>query len=261
MHWLRVLYVHALIGIQSDLQYRVNFINQIILSFLGLTLSLASVFVVFRHTEHIGGWGQADLIMLVGVFMLVRGGIGLFVRPGLQQFIEGIQSGEFDYVLLKPLDAQFYICIQYFRVWNLVDVGTGWGLIIWSIWGLGLAVTLDAFALFLLTLVAGFAVVTAFWLILATTTFWFIKVENIFVIFDSLFRTAKWPTTIYPDFMRILLTFVIPVAWAVTLPAATLTDRLNATTRWLAFLIPVGFGVAARLFWRWGIKHYSGASA
>ncbi len=72
-------------------------------------------------------------------------------------------------------------------------------------------------------------------------------------VFDFLFQTAKWPVTVYPEFIRVLLTFVIPVAWAVTVPAATLAGHIPLSTVQWSLLIPVGFCIGARLFWLWGI--------
>ncbi len=261
MHLLRVIWVHVKIGLQTDLHYRVNFLNQIVVTALGVVLFLGSVTVLFRHTNALGDWTRADLIMLVGVYMIVGGFISFFVRPGLHSFIEGVRTGRFDYILLKPLDSQLYVCIQRFQVWKLMDLFVGVVLVVWSHLVLGLSAHPVNLLLFLVALLAGFTIVLAFWFILGTLTFWFIKIENIFVIFDSLFQTAKWPVTIYPDLMRILLTFVIPVAWAVTFPAATLTNRLGGQEIGLALLLPIAFVIASRLFWLWGIRHYSGASA
>ncbi len=261
MHWLRVVWVHARIGLQTDLQYRANFLKRIVVSALSLALFLGSILVIFQHTNTLGDWTRADLIMLVGVYMIVSGFIDFSIRPGLNSFMEGIRTGNFDYILLKPVDAQLYVCIQRLRAWNLVDLVMGAGLVVCSHTVLGLSVPPANVLLFLVALLVGFTVVLAFWFILGTLTFWFIRIENIFVVFDSLFETARWPVTIYPDFLRILLTFVIPVAWAVTFPATALTDRVGGREIGLAFLIPLGFVIAARLFWVRGLQHYAGASA
>jgi ABC-2 type transport system permease protein len=51
------------------------------------------------------------------------------------------------------------------------------------------------------------------------------------------------------------------VAFAVTIPASALTGRLTIET-WLGALgLTVFFLVISRLFWRRGLKNYSGASA
>ncbi len=261
MHFLKVLYAYAKLGVLNEMQYRVNFLNQLVVSLIGLALSIAGILLVFQHTPSLGVWTQTDLILLLGVHMVVRGFIGLFLRPSLQGFLDGVRTGNFDFVLLKPLDAQLFVCIQRFRPWSLVDILLGLALVLWAGVIRELNVDLGSVILFAVTLFSGFTIVMAFWLILAISSFWFVRVDNIFVVFDSLFQTAKWPVTIYPEFLRILLTFIIPVAWAVTMPAATLSGHVPLSTIQWSLFIPLGFCIGARLFWLWGIRHYSGASA
>lgn len=54
---------------------------------------------------------------------------------------------------------------------------------------------------------------------------------------------------------------VLPVAFATTVPAEALTGRLDAQTLLGALALAAGLLVASRLFWRAGVRHYSGASA
>ena len=108
---------------------------------------------------------------------------------------------------------------------------------------------------------AGAVIVYSFWLALATLAFWFVKIENILVVFQSTYQAGRWPVGIYPRFLRLVLTFVIPVGFAVTVPAQAAVNRLEPPTLYLALGVAVGISVAARAFWRIGIRHYSGASA
>ena len=67
-------------------------------------------------------------------------------------------------------------------------------------------VSLDAVALllFAVTLVAGVVTVYGFLLILSTMAFWFVRLDNILVIFQALFGQAgRWPVGIYPGWLRI----------------------------------------------------------
>ena len=54
MHLWRVCVSHGRIGLLTDLQYRANFVNQLIVSLLSVGLSLGSIFLVFRHTSALG---------------------------------------------------------------------------------------------------------------------------------------------------------------------------------------------------------------
>ncbi len=76
-----------------------------------------------------------------------------------------------------------------------------------------------------------------------------------------LYQTGRWPVGIYPAWMRFGLTFIIPVAFAVTVPAEALTHRLTLQTMLLALGVTAAAMIAARKFWHYGLKNYSGASA
>jgi len=79
-------------------------------------------------------------------------------------------------------------------------------------------------------LLAGGVIVYSFWMILATSAFWLVRVENILMIFQSMYEAGRWPVSIYPGWLRFALTFLVPVALAVTVPAQALTSRLSWQT-------------------------------
>jgi ABC-2 type transport system permease protein len=80
-------------------------------------------------------------------------------------------------------------------------------------------------------------------------------------LFQGLYAAGRWPVTIYPDWLRISLTFLVPVAFAVTVPAEALTNRLTSLTLIGAFALTALLLGIARFIWRLGVKSYSGASA
>jgi ABC-2 type transport system permease protein len=51
------------------------------------------------------------------------------------------------------------------------------------------------------------------------------------------------------------------VAFATTIPVEALTSRLNWVTLVAAFTAAVVLFSLSRAFWKFGLKHYSGASA
>ena len=116
-------------------------------------------------------------------------------------------------------------------------------------------------AVFGLMVLAGGAIVYAFWLILATLSFWFVRVENILVIFQSVYEAGRWPVSLYPGWLRFGLTFLVPVAFAVTVPADALTGWLTWQTGLGAVALAAALLVVSHLFWKVGLRNYSGASA
>ena len=114
---------------------------------------------------------------------------------------------------------------------------------------------------FTLLLLCGGIIVYCFWLMLSSLSFWLVRVENILVIFQSLYEAGRWPISLYPGWLRYGLTFIIPVAFAVTVPAEALTGRLNWPTVIGAAALAAGLFVLSRIIWKAGMRRYSGASA
>jgi len=75
------------------------------------------------------------------------------------------------------------------------------------------------------------------------------------------YEAGRWPVTLYPAWLRFGLTFLVPVAFAVTVPAEALTGRLTASTAWLAVALAAVLLIVSRWFWKIGLRNYSGASA
>ncbi len=100
-----------------------------------------------------------------------------------------------------------------------------------------------------------------FWLILTSVAFWVIRIYELVDLFQGLYAAGRWPITIYPDWLRFGLTFLVPVAFAVTVPAQALTDRLTPLTLLGALGVTILLVTVARFIWRLGVRSYSGASA
>lgn len=261
MNQLRVLWTFFRLGAMNELAYRVNFITQIFQALISLALALGGLAVVFNQTDTLAGWRPAELTALVGIYLMVGGWINLMIQPSMQRFMEDIRQGTLDFMILKPEDAQFLISVRQIEIWKLVDILLGAGVLIVALVRLGTQISLHQTLSFAIALVAGGIIVYSFWLILATSAFWFVKTENILVIFQAMYGAGRWPITIYPSWLQMILTFLVPITFAVTVPAEALTGRLTGQTLLLAVGVAVVLFFVARRFWLFGIRFYSGASA
>ena len=245
----------------GELAYRVNFAVQLLETLLTLGTALAALAVVFGHVDDLGGWQPAELVALLGVFFLMGGVIGVIIQPGMQSLMEGVRSGTLDFVLTKPEDAQILVSLGEVRVWKLADVALGLTVIGLALGQVEAVLSPLQWLGFAAALAAGSAIVYSFWLILATFTFWFIRLENVLIIFQAMYDAGRWPVAIYPGWLRAALTFLVPVAFAVTVPSQALVGRLSVDVLALAIGMALALLLASRLFWRFGIRRYAGASA
>ncbi len=259
-YW-RVLRTYFRLGVLGELEYRANFWVQLLESALGLVVALGGLSVVFTHTDSLAGWLPEHLLALVGIHMTVGGLINLIISPSLQRFMQDVRRGTLDFALVKPVDAQFIVSVQQVQLWKIVDVLLGIGVWLTALTRLGTKVGLLQAAAFGLAFVAGLIIVYSFWMILATIAFWAVRVENVFEIFNALFVAGRWPVNLYPQWLRLVLTFIVPVAFAVTVPAQALIGRLSFQALAGAVGLALFLLTVSRVFWQFGVRHYSGASA
>lgn len=261
MNYLRLLGVFFRVSVMGELAYRINFWVQLFQSLLELATSLAGLAVIFSYTDTLGGWQPDEVLALVGVYFLIGGIIGLVIQPSMTQFIESVRDGTLDFTLTKPEDAQLLISVQRVEIWELIDIVLGVVVLGTALLRLGEKVGAWQAVAFVGMLLAGGVILYSFWIILATLSFWFVRVENILEIFRSMYEAGRWPISLYPGWLRFALTFIVPVAFATTVPAEALTGRLSGETLAAAVTLAVALFAVSRVFWRVGLRQYSGASA
>lgn len=258
---MRLMWIFFRIGAMNELQYRVNFFVQLLQSLVALGTGLVGLALVFAHTTSLSGWTRYELLAVMGVHILMGGLINTAIQPNMQRLMDDVQQGTLDYALIKPVDSQILVSVREVRIWQTVDMLTGGvvlGVAVWQLRaGLGLFQTLA----FVAALILGGLIIYSFFLIITTGAFWVIRMDNVLELFQGVYQAGRYPVGIYPGWLQASLTFLVPVAFAVTVPAEALTHRLNGQTLLGALALTLALLAVARWFWRFGLKHYSGASA
>ena len=249
------------VGALNELQYRANLAVQLFQSAIALATGLAVLGLVFSQTPELNGWSQPELLAVFGVHILMGGVIGTVIQPNMTRLMNDVREGKLDFILTKPEDAQVLVSVREVRIWQMVDGIVGLIVLAIAIRQLETGIGLVQALTFAIALVLGGLMIYCFWLIITTGAFWIIRMDELHELFEGVYQSGRWPVTIYPGWLRISLTFLVPIAFAVTVPAEALTSRLTPETLALAAGFAVFLLAFTRWFWRFGLRHYSGASA
>jgi ABC-2 type transport system permease protein len=261
MKSMRLALNYLRIGIMNEFQYRVNLYIQLLQSIIALITGLIGLNLVFAQTTTLGGWSKPELLAVMGVFILMGGLIRFAIQPNMERIMEDIRGGTLDFLLTKPADPQLLASIREFRLWQGVDILTGIIVLCVAMAQLNWSITFWEFLGFISALCLGGLMIYCFWLMVTSTAFWFIRVQEIANLFEGLYAAGRWPVDIYPTWLRFGLTFLIPVAFAVTIPAEALTGRLTPVTLLGAFALTLVLFGLTRMIWKRGLRSYSGASS
>ncbi len=258
---LRLIVVHLRVVAMYEMQYRVNFFLQLFQSLLATATGLVVIGLVFAQVSDLNGWNRSELLVVLGVFTILGGFIQAVIKPNLAQFMEQIADGKFDFILARPADAQLLMSIRAVLFWPVIDVVVGAVVVGVGAAGLSDPPGVDEVLGFVAGLVLAGVILYSFLLLMATTAFWFVRVDSFIESFDGIYRASRWPVDVYPGWLRIGLTVVVPVGFAVTVPSQGLTGQLGWPTLLGAAVLAAALTVISRVAWRLGLRHYDGASS
>jgi len=273
MRYLHLIRVFITGSIQGETAYRFNFAANLLNTVLGLAGSAGGLAVVFFRNETLNGWNVREATALLGVYLLILGLKDIVIGPGLES-LSGLSgelwTGLFDYTLLKPLPIQFYISFRKWSVWSVINISIAAAIIaISGLGGFGMqAVSAQAapvqtagpFLLFLFTILISLVLIYSILLILASAAFWYLGTPLMW-IFDGLIQTGRFPVGIYPKFFRILLTWVIPVGFIVTVPAQVFLGGANIVQVVGGAALAVFLFLLSSVLFKLSIRKYASASS
>ncbi|MCL4395155.1 MAG: ABC-2 family transporter protein [Chloroflexi bacterium] len=261
MRYVRLLAIFYRYSLVGELEYRVNFIANVFMNFFWLAWAVLSVAVFFLHTDRLGDWTWPQVLMVVALYTLFSGIMEALLRPNVGAVLDQIRDGTFDFVLTKPVNAQFIASLRNIVIWRLTDVLIGLGLIAYALAQLHVVPSAVQIVLFFLMLVAGSLIVYSLWLTMVSLAFWFVRLDNFTELFYGFYEAGRYPITIYRGVIRAVLTFVVPIAFVTTFPASVLLGRIDRETIAIGFALAAGLFVVSNRFWTFAIRHYSSASS
>jgi ABC-2 type transport system permease protein len=261
MYFLKLLSTFFKVNVQMSLAYRADTVVNILLNLMWLGWELLGLSIIFSNTETLGGWGLGELIALLGVFRLINTLMIALIWPNTEKFNQSIRDGSMDYTILQPVNSMFLVTFSRITVWRIWDLLLAVALIVVGINMSGDIITPLNILTFILLTVSGAIVIYSLWIVLIALTFWFTKFDNNVTILQALLDAGRYPVTVYPVWLRVIVTFVIPIAVATTVPLQALRGELDLQNVVIFFVIGIAAFLVASKVWNAGLKRYSGASS
>lgn len=261
MHSLRVIATLIKINIQMSVAYRADTIINLLLNLMWLGWEMLTLSIIFSNTPKLGGWGPGELIALLGVFRIINTMMMGLIWPNTEKFNSSVRDGSLDYTLLMPVNSQFLVSFARITIWRAWDLVLAVILIVVGINMNSNTVSFLSIIQFLALTVSGAIVIYSLWIVLIAFTFWFTKFDNNVTILQALLDSGRYPSTVYPAWLEIIVTFVIPIALATTVPLQGLRGDLSPTQIFTYLGVGVASIIISSIVWKLGVRRYSGASS
>jgi ABC-2 type transport system permease protein len=244
--------------IKALMEYRANFIIGASSTIFLQASSILAIWVVMQQVPTLNGWNYDEILLVYGLITLAKSINHMFADNLWTLGRVYIRSGGFDRFLVRPINPLFHLLADRFCQDGVGNFLVGVALVVKSTISLHLVWTPLKVLGLLVGVASGGLIFIALNLLTCVTAFWIVdSVPVTRLVFDNhLF--AQYPLSIYPKAIGILLTWVIPYAFASFYPASFLLGHPLGNLVWLAPLIAAILLWIAYRFWLLGLKHYNG---
>jgi ABC-2 type transport system permease protein len=254
------------LNLLTMLEYRANFVMWFVFTIVYHGVALAALYVTMRQFPSMNGWDFRQMFFLYALWMTGHELHNTFFFT-VVSVPDYVREGRFDRFLVRPLDTLFQVLTVPQQI--VPD-----GLIL-AIATLGVAtaaahVRVDwVFVTFVPLVVVGGALIDlGISLVVATCSFWFVRVDTIRWVVMSLEQDfTRYPISIYTRGVRIVLAFVLPFAFMNYFPATYFLQKaetglhLSPAVGLLTPAIGLAWFAVAYWFWRIGLRHYQGTGS
>lgn len=248
------------LSLRRELTFRADLLFRVLASAVAAAAGLAALGLVYTRTETLGGWRLGEAIVLLGTYQIASGVLATFIEPNLVWFGNQVTSGKLDEVLLKPVSALFLVSLGSVSPLGLTEVATGALVLGMGLCEAGIAPTAWGVAAWLVLLAVALLVTWASRVLVASVALW-APGASLDVVYGAVWQFGRYPVSLYRQPARFVLTWLLPVAFVATVPAAALTRGASPGLLLGALCVALGAVVVVSAVWGAGLRRYTSATS
>ena len=236
-------------SLASELEYKTNILVDLITAILSLIGSIFLLSIFFQNNTSIGGWGFEQALIIQGIYTVLNGITNTWFNPNLTEIVKHIREGTLDFVLLKPIDSQFFISLKKIAPSGFLEIILGSCLLIYCLKINQINLNLTFFTLCLITIICSICILYSMWFFISTTTIWFIKTWNATEVLRSFLYIGRFPLNSFSFSLRIFFSIFIPIAFITTIPSEVFLGISQSWKILLEVIVALVFLLTSRKFW------------
>ena len=245
----------------SELEYKTNILIDLITAILSLIGSIFLLSIFFQNNSSIGDWKFEEALIIQGIYTILNGITNTWFNPNLSEIVKHIREGTLDFVLLKPIDSQFFISLKKINPSGFLEIMLGICLLLFCIKFNQINLNLSFLCLSLITMTCSICILYSLWFFISTTTIWFVKTWNATEVLRSFLYVGRFPLNSFSFSLRIFFSVFIPIAFITTIPSEVFLGLSQSWKILLEIIVALVFLITSRKFWLFALKFYSSASS
>ena len=248
-------------SLASELEYKTNILIDLITAIFSLIGSIFLLTIFFQNNGIIGGWKFEQALIIQAIYTILNGITNTWFNPNLTEIVKHIREGTLDFVLLKPIDSQFFISLKKISPSGLLEIILGFCLLFYCIRINQIIFNLVFLVKCLITIICSICILYSLWFFISTTTIWFVKTWNATEVLRSFLYIGRFPLNSFSFSLRIFFSVFIPIAFITTIPSEVFLGVSQLWKILLEVFVATIFLFTSRKFWLFALKFYTSASS
>lgn len=244
--------------LKTRLEYKGDLILGLVTGLLFQLVTLIFIDVLFaRQSLTIQGWTRGHVLFIYGFSTFPLNFFFAFFPNLYNVGSKYIIEGNFDRILLRPLNSLFQVLMEEVDVESLIGLIVGCAIVFYASAELDLRWSVGSVLLFAFLVVCGTLIYGGVFTAVAALSFWWPDRVGLMAPLFNMIAFGKYPVTIYNRWLQYILMWMIPFAFIAFFPA---THFLGFSEfRGYVLLVPVvalASCVVGIVTWNLGVRHY-----
>lgn len=244
--------------LKREMMFKVSFWLQVVSRASYIVVTALFFEVVYRHVERIGGFSHDEMLILVGTTGITISLFRTLFRAVTWRLGRLIRYGGIEFIMTKPVDLKLFAAACEPDPSELMGIpiplalvvagakSASYSLLRWAGWLSGILLGIVLFLELMLTVNA--------------LRFRFVRMRAMVWILEDFLAFTRFPFTVYPAWLRAVLTVVVPVFFVSNFPVMLLTGRIGPGWMLLGAAIALAWWRIVNRAWEAGLRSYEGAA-
>lgn len=250
-------------SIATMLIYRAN----LIFFFLFESMFLAGHFITtalgFRYAGgSIAGWSAQEAFLLTGIASLTHQIFVCFFINPLFMLPQHVWSGQFDYILTKPLHPLFSAAASSeVAISNIPNLIINFCVVVYLLFFNKIEFNQINIVFFIAAIAFSIAVRVAFALLCVAPVFFSERLAGVEDSYWSVSSLGRYPLSVYPKWISKFLTFILPMGAIAYVPAGILYQKLTINDFLVSVIASTVFCFICYKFFMLSMRNYQSVNS
>jgi ABC-2 type transport system permease protein len=251
---------------KGRMEYRFSFFSGLFANFYCYLITYTTFWVITQRFGTIDGWVFEDMVILYGLNLFTYSIAATLFWYNIFQLGQQITTGRLDGFLIRPMGLIKQMVCSRFGDTALGQIVVSLVFIAVCIVRVNYKMTIYSYVYLVFAVIGGVLIQMGAMIILGSLSFWTLRSGDLAdIVYYDMRAFTHYPLSIFPSFIRITLTYVLPWAIINYYPSLIILQKVQTTEEFvlgiLSPVIGILFFVLSLFVFNCGLRRYSGSGS